>query len=799
MFPPIPAGDSSTGGGGGPVLDPQRLSSDFVQSVKWWGAKASNDIADADINTAAFQAAIAAILINGAGGEVLAPGGIYYVKDLYAAGTPGIKMRGARPGIAADGTYSGTGTVIKYGGAVAAPDKDIAAVNATTNVVTVGNHGYATGDGPFRWKTVLGGRGAMPGGVVRDRDYWAIYVDANNFKLATSHANALALTAVDITSVGTANDGYHKIYAGEEAILHIRNSNCGTIEDIAFEGENAAKYLIHGKHVAGDDRDIRMWRFPGCTFGNASIYNVFEEGSDPSNGYGDGSAWNFDGVTWLGSHGAATFAHYRNTTQYSFGVDFKTCLGGGSSASPGWPSYWISMQSGTANVRGGVNGSCGFAAYHFDGAPGIDPPAMTVDGCEAQSGAKLLVTETEGSGCNLPIRSTVFTGFLGDDINTPYETTQIDWDLAGEGGALLGLYGVNILGDVNIAVPTAVVDCRGATLRAPASGVPQGDLLISTFIGYPDRAFGTWREAVTSLSAGRLRSRDAGGERASGTVDPSVAPGVSTSRPATYNRSTEYEFKTLAKLNEVVAPYGASFAHAWRFQEASGNAADMALTGGIPLVPSAGVTQHVATGLTDYETDYAVQFGDGTDQYMAPASAASLDVTTGDLVIFGRVHSTALPVADSALVGKAGTHYWLLSFLNDGRLFFAASDGTHAPSVSLPVDHHHATAYYDFLAVIDRTSVTKLLALCSTLSAGGTSDASLLATITATGKFAVGAQPANITTGPFKVPFVAIGSVAGTLVADRVAALAALSSAMNSPAQLWIKTADADTAWTKAY
>lgn len=45
--------------------------------------------------------------------------------------------------------------------------------------------------------------GALPGGLSATTTYWAIYVDANTFKLATSYANAVAGTAIDITSNGT--------------------------------------------------------------------------------------------------------------------------------------------------------------------------------------------------------------------------------------------------------------------------------------------------------------------------------------------------------------------------------------------------------------------------------------------------------------------------------------------------------------------------------------------------------------------------------------------------------------------
>lgn len=76
---------------------------------------------------------------------------------------------------------------------------------ATTDVDTSGDditetgHGFATGDGPFQFATTT----TLPAGLSLSTDYWAIRVDADQFQVATSLANALALTQVDITSQGT--------------------------------------------------------------------------------------------------------------------------------------------------------------------------------------------------------------------------------------------------------------------------------------------------------------------------------------------------------------------------------------------------------------------------------------------------------------------------------------------------------------------------------------------------------------------------------------------------------------------
>lgn len=68
---------------------------------------------------------------------------------------------------------------------------------ATTDVVTIANHGYPTG-----LKVAASSTDTLPGGLSATNYYW-ISLTASTGKLATSQANALAGTAVDITSAGT--------------------------------------------------------------------------------------------------------------------------------------------------------------------------------------------------------------------------------------------------------------------------------------------------------------------------------------------------------------------------------------------------------------------------------------------------------------------------------------------------------------------------------------------------------------------------------------------------------------------
>jgi hypothetical protein len=83
-------------------------------------------------------------------------------------------------------------------------------VNATITAaaddnVTLTSHGMSTGDGPFQFTTSAAD---LPAGLAVLTDYWAIRIDNNTFQVATSRANALAGTQVDITDAGT---GTHTI------------------------------------------------------------------------------------------------------------------------------------------------------------------------------------------------------------------------------------------------------------------------------------------------------------------------------------------------------------------------------------------------------------------------------------------------------------------------------------------------------------------------------------------------------------------------------------------------------------
>lgn len=71
---------------------------------------------------------------------------------------------------------------------------------ADDDTLTASAHGLLTGDGPFQ---VANSGGALPSGLTAVTNYWIIRTGVNTFQLATTLANALAGTAVALSTDGT--------------------------------------------------------------------------------------------------------------------------------------------------------------------------------------------------------------------------------------------------------------------------------------------------------------------------------------------------------------------------------------------------------------------------------------------------------------------------------------------------------------------------------------------------------------------------------------------------------------------
>lgn len=104
----------------------------------------------------------------------------------------------------------------------AGPDTFLPAdVDVVANTITLTAHGYVTG-----LKIALSGTN-LPAGLSAT-NYWAIVVNANTIKVATSLANAVAGTPVDITTQGTSADSEFTAAALGNSTFACYASNDGT-------------------------------------------------------------------------------------------------------------------------------------------------------------------------------------------------------------------------------------------------------------------------------------------------------------------------------------------------------------------------------------------------------------------------------------------------------------------------------------------------------------------------------------------------------------------------------------------
>lgn len=94
--------------------------------------------------------------------------------------------------------YDTVGFQVNYANATTA-GKTFTVLSQVDNTLTMTAHGQATGS----LGQASNAGGALPTGISAVTNYYIIVVDANTVKIATSLANAVAGTAVDITGNGT--------------------------------------------------------------------------------------------------------------------------------------------------------------------------------------------------------------------------------------------------------------------------------------------------------------------------------------------------------------------------------------------------------------------------------------------------------------------------------------------------------------------------------------------------------------------------------------------------------------------
>lgn len=204
--------------------------------------------------------------------------------------------------------------------------KTVASVAPASDTITITAHGFSAGQ-PLVYKQ---GTTAI-GGLTTNTLYYVIVSDANNIKLATTPYNAIAGTAIDLTSAGTgthtfAKDDYtsnnYGLYLSTSTNLrvervttrnftgvgnHMYNCAGSTIEHcVSFgnlyhgyecEQNRGSSYI--GNHAYRNDRhgmalnpgEVSGTGSVGCSFIGNSIINNGQYGINADAANGDVSAW----------------------------------------------------------------------------------------------------------------------------------------------------------------------------------------------------------------------------------------------------------------------------------------------------------------------------------------------------------------------------------------------------------------------------------------------------------------------------------------------------------------------------
>jgi len=121
-------------------------------------------------------------------------------------------------------------------------------VSVADDEITETAHGYETGEGPIR---LTNSGGALPAGLAVDTNYRIIRVDADTLKFATSRANALAGTDVDITAA--AGGGTHTVDQEEYFVIPANVARVDLSAQIDWAGSSSgARLCIIQKRDASD-------------------------------------------------------------------------------------------------------------------------------------------------------------------------------------------------------------------------------------------------------------------------------------------------------------------------------------------------------------------------------------------------------------------------------------------------------------------------------------------------------------------------------------------------------------------
>lgn len=137
--------------------------------------------------------------------------------------------------------YNDTSSVLAASMAVTTPAAKTFTCVAATDLCTAASSGFLTG---------IKGQGTttttLPAGLSTSTDYFVIFVTDTTFKLATSHANSLAGTVIDITDTGTGTHTFTPTALAGGAVSLQGSIDGATWFDIASSSQNvtAATVLV---------------------------------------------------------------------------------------------------------------------------------------------------------------------------------------------------------------------------------------------------------------------------------------------------------------------------------------------------------------------------------------------------------------------------------------------------------------------------------------------------------------------------------------------------------------------------
>lgn len=209
-----------------------------------------------------------------------------FVEDLTPAGTIAPYAARVVPNgwLLCDGTAVSRSTYSKLFLALNPSIGTFTVTIATPGVFTLTNHGFETSDGVYFTTT-----GALPTGLAQNTQYFAIKVDANTFRLATTRANADAGTAIATTGV---QSGIHTVYSCPYGVGNGTTTfNVPDYRGRVLVGRDASQpeFNTLGKNVGAKTHTLTVNEMPSHNHG-------FSSGAIAINGGSSQGVWK-DGVS----------------------------------------------------------------------------------------------------------------------------------------------------------------------------------------------------------------------------------------------------------------------------------------------------------------------------------------------------------------------------------------------------------------------------------------------------------------------------------------------------------------------